>query len=211
MQRRCKQSCDQQQRCGASHGEPLAGALECARSVSPACASCPRRACSLRTARRAPRALITSSMRSKRPVAGALVHFAQDRVRRIAAVHAHDLGGERQPHRSYAASAATDRDASERIGERARVEDRLPGAVRAARIHRVRGVAEQRDAALRPARQRILVDHRKLEDRFGARIIAGTSSQSKCQSSNAPMKSSRRRAGSSRAACAAASRSRRPS
>ena len=46
------------------------------------------------------------------------------------------------------------------VGEAARVENGLRGAVRADRIHRVRGVAEQRDAAMRPARQRIAVAHR---------------------------------------------------
>ena len=55
-----------------------------------------------------------------------------------------------------------------RVASASRVEDRLRGAVRADRIHRVRGVAEQRDAADAPARQRIAVDQRVLEDRAGA-------------------------------------------
>jgi hypothetical protein len=35
----------------------------------------------------------------------------------------------------------------QRVGQRTRVEDRLRGAVGADRIHRMRSVAEQRDAA----------------------------------------------------------------
>ena len=55
----------------------------------------------------------------------------------------------------------------EPVGEADGVEDRLAGAVRAARIHRMRRVAEQRDAAEAPARQRILVDHRIGEHGLG--------------------------------------------
>ena len=56
---------------------------------------------------------------------------------------------------------------AQRRGQRARVEDGLPGAVGAARHHRMRGVAEQRDAAKAPARQRILVDHREFQHAVG--------------------------------------------
>ena len=52
----------------------------------------------------------------------------------------------------------------ERVGQAARVEDRLRRAVRADRIHRMRRIAEQRHAAVRPARQRIAVAHRILPE-----------------------------------------------
>ncbi len=56
----------------------------------------------------------------------------------------------------------------QRMGQRLGIEDRLAGAVRAARHHRVRGIAEQRDAAAAPPRQRLLVDHGKFEDEVGS-------------------------------------------
>src|ERR1700722_17606449 len=45
------------------------------------------------------------------------------------------------------------------VGERTRIEDRLRGAVRANRVHRMSGVAEQRDAAIAPMRQWVPVAH----------------------------------------------------
>src|SRR5471032_1744678 len=51
------------------------------------------------------------------------------------------------------------------LRDRFAVDDRLRGAIGADRIHRMRGIAEQGDAAMAPARQRIAVDHRELEDR----------------------------------------------
>ena len=54
-------------------------------------------------------------------------------------------------------------------GEHAGIEDRLRGAVGADRIHRMRGVAHQRDAAERPLRERIAVDQRIF---VGVRAVA---------------------------------------
>ena len=51
-----------------------------------------------------------------------------------------------------------------RICQRLGIEDRLGGAVRSVRPHHMRGVAEQCHAIERPARQRIAIDHRELED-----------------------------------------------
>ena len=57
--------------------------------------------------------------------------------------------------------------AQQRRGQRARIQDRLAGAVGAARHHRMRGVAEQRHPAETPARQRVLIDHRKFQHAVG--------------------------------------------
>ena len=57
-----------------------------------------------------------------------------------------DVAGSRAAPRRLAAPRP-DRGARELVGEHARIEDRLPGAVRAARHHRMRRVAEQRHAA----------------------------------------------------------------
>ena len=51
----------------------------------------------------------------------------------------------------------------ERSGEHAAVDDRLRAGLRADRLHRMRGVADQRDAAKAPARDRIAVDVRQLQ------------------------------------------------
>src|SRR5262249_49523801 len=53
------------------------------------------------------------------------------------------------------------------FGQHARVDRALGCAVRAARIHRMGGVAGERDAAKRPALDRVLVDHRVFEDLIG--------------------------------------------
>ena len=45
----------------------------------------------------------------------------------------------------------------------------------------MRGIAEQGDAAERPARQRIAIDHRVFQDGVGGADPPGTSSQSKFQ------------------------------
>ena len=74
--------------------------------------------------------------------------------------------------------------------EQARVEDRLPGAVGAARVHRVRGVAQQRHRpkVQRGSGSRSTIGYSRI---FSvAADHAGTSSQSKCQSAKAGMKSS---------------------
>src|SRR5262249_60785250 len=54
------------------------------------------------------------------------------------------------------------------VGQRAAVQDGLCGAIRSTRIHWMRGIAQKRQAAETPSRQRILIDHRILEDRVGA-------------------------------------------
>jgi hypothetical protein len=78
----------------------------------------------------------------ERPVVGALEHLAQDRVGRIGAIGQNDacssfkalllIGGE-----------CCDRIAvlKQRRGQRPCIQDRLTGAIGAARHHRVRGVA----------------------------------------------------------------------
>jgi hypothetical protein len=50
----------------------------------------------------------------------------------------------------------------------ARIDDRLARTVGAARIHRMGGIAQERDAAEGPARQRIAVDHGVFQDLLGA-------------------------------------------
>ena len=57
---------------------------------------------------------------------------------------------------------------SQRGRERARIQDRLAGAVGTARHHRMRRVAEQRDPVKAPARQRILIDHREFQHMIGS-------------------------------------------
>ena len=56
---------------------------------------------------------------------------------------------------------------AQRRRQRARIQDRLAGAVGAARHHRMRGIAEQRHPAKAPARQRILIDHREFQHAVG--------------------------------------------
>jgi len=71
---------------------------------------------------------------------------------------------------SYDASAATGSSfsSSARGSVRARIQNSLAGAVGTARHHRMRGVAEPMSPAPKlPARQRILVDHRKFEHTVG--------------------------------------------
>jgi hypothetical protein len=53
----------------------------------------------------------------------------------------------------------------QQIGQAPRIQERLGCAIAADRIHRVSGIAQQGDAALRPARQRIAVAHRVLKER----------------------------------------------
>ena len=154
----------------------------CDANISPAASAGRRPACRLGDSRQLLARDDVLDAR-ERLVAGSLVDFAQDRVGRRAAVGEHDLRrrgvadgvvlGER---------CLADAALGEPLGEAERIEDRLAGAVRAARDHRMRGVAEQRDAAKAPARQRVLVDHRVGEDRLGRADHRGTSSQSKCQS-----------------------------
>ena len=56
---------------------------------------------------------------------------------------------------------------AQRRRQRARIQDRLPGAVGAARHHRMRGIAEQGHPAKTPARQRVLIDHREFQHAVG--------------------------------------------
>ena len=87
----------------------------------------------------------------------------------LVAVHQHQLVGGLQPHLLVLFQCFfNDLHFSTRHPVKVlRIEDRLPGAVRAARIHRVRGIAEQRDAPPRPVRQRVAVHHRVLEHLLG--------------------------------------------
>ena len=134
---------------------------------------------------------MTSSIRGERLVVGALEHLAQDGVGRIAAVGQNDARGGFEPLLLIGRERGNRIGVFEqRRGQRPRIEDRLAGAVGAARHHRMGGVAEQRHPAEAPARQRVLIDHRKFQHVSAARMNAGTSSQSKCQSAKAPMKSS---------------------
>src|SRR5512135_1553007 len=104
----------------------------------------------------------------ERPVAASLVHRAQDRIRACGAVGEHHLVGGREARGLVCAQRDRHvRRTLQAAGERARIEDRLPGPVRAPGIHRVRRVAEQRDASLRPERQRFAVDHRVFENGLG--------------------------------------------
>ena len=85
-------------------------------------------------------------------------------------VHPHDLRRHRQAfllvHRECVQHVL---GGLQPVGEAAGVEDRLRCAVGADRVHRVGGVAEQGDAAVRPARQRIAVAHRIFPE-FGRRL-----------------------------------------
>src|SRR5476651_527051 len=51
-------------------------------------------------------------------------------------------------------------------GDRLAVDDRLRRPIRADRIHRMCRIAQQRDAAMAPAREGIAVDHREFQDRM---------------------------------------------
>ena len=99
---------------------------------------------------------------------GALLDRVDDHVGRRRAVLQHDAAGGRQPRRLVGLERRRRIGlARQQPGERGGVDDRLGAAVAALRIHRMGGVAEQRHAAERPARDRVAVDHRVGEDRVG--------------------------------------------
>src|SRR4051812_43165057 len=102
-------------------------------------------------------------------VARAHVNFAQDYIGRVAAVRMDDFSRRREPlllvRFEYVFDVAA---GSKRRCQRMCVQYRLSSAVRATRIHWVSGIAEQRYSSLVPPRQRITIDHRKLEYGSGA-------------------------------------------
>jgi len=53
------------------------------------------------------------------------------------------------------------------LGDGLAVEDRLRSAIGADGIHRMGGIAQQSGPAVRPARQRIAIDHREFQDGVG--------------------------------------------
>ena len=131
-------------------------------------ASCRRPAGSRRRSARAPRA-------RRRPRCARTACRPIARAPRAGSRRAASCGWRGRPspsrrcgsRRSRRAPRATDPARGQLLGEADRVEDRLAGAVRAARQHRMRGIAEQRHAAEAPARQRVAVDHRIREHGVG--------------------------------------------
>src|ERR1700728_2050066 len=95
------------------------------------------------------------------PVADLLFDGVDEYIRRRRAVLQHDLAG-RWKARGFVGLQCRDRIrlAFEQAAERAGIDDGLRAAVAALRIHGMRGITEQRDAAEGPARQRIAIDHR---------------------------------------------------
>ena len=85
-----------------------------------------------------------------------------------ASIHVHDLGGHRQP-RLLVGPKRVDRmfGVAQQVGEASCIENGLGSAVRAHRIHRMGGVAQQRDTAVAPARQRIAIAHRIFPELVG--------------------------------------------
>jgi len=125
--------------------------------------------------------LMTSSIVRNRLVVGALKHLAKDGVGGLVRlVRTMRVVASRRSI-SYAASAATGSSFASNAVVSARASRMACPARRAARHHRMRRVAEQRDPIEAPARQRVLIDHREFQTLSAARINAGTSSQSKCQ------------------------------
>ncbi len=175
--------------------------------------SCRRPACRRRRSCASASRETTSSMRanglspersctSRRMVSGGVLRLARTTLA-VAAL--------RIASYSASASAPTPRG-GELVGQADGVEDRLAGAVRAARIHRMGGVAEQGDAAEAPARQRILVDHRVGEDGLGRADQRGDVEPVEVPVGEGAGRSRRGcRARSSRAAPARRIRARRPS
>jgi NADP-dependent aldehyde dehydrogenase len=101
----------------------------------------------------------------ERPVARPQPHFPQDGVRGSGPVGAHHLGRRGQAGGLVRAQGGGRvRDAGEGVAQGARVEDRLPRAVRAAGHHGMRRVAEQGQPPVGPVLQRVLVHHRVLQD-----------------------------------------------
>ena len=94
------------------------------------------------------------------PRGSELLDFVDHALRSALAVEAHDLGGLGEPLR-FVVMQRLHRvvGLSQPVGEAARVEDRLRGAVGADGVHRMGGVAQQRDAAEAPMGQRVAVAH----------------------------------------------------
>src|ERR1700676_3802460 len=102
-------------------------------------------------------------------ISGAKKDLAQNSVGRILAIGQHYIACRRQPaalivlqRRDWIGTTA------QQFGERAAIEDGLRAAIRAARQHGMRGITEKRYAAKAPSRQRVLIDHRIFQNRFGA-------------------------------------------
>src|SRR5262245_2485591 len=100
--------------------------------------------------------------------ARSLLHRIDDDVGRRRAVLQYDAAGRWQARGFVGLERRGGIDlAHEQPRQRGGVDDRLGAAVAALRIHGMGSVAEQRDAAEAPARERIAVDHRIGEDCVG--------------------------------------------
>jgi hypothetical protein len=101
-------------------------------------------------------------------VADQFLDLEIDEIGRMLAVGNHHLG-RRASARGFVGFERRARVGvgRQQIGQRARVDRRLRRAIGAARIHRMGGIAGQRDAAEGPGADRVLIDHGIFQDLIG--------------------------------------------